>query len=135
MGVMPSARPSPAEFEAPAIMPDDRRQGDSEEFPLPYMLGGPRPKLPSAGRSRDAARTSATKAKAGAIPHSGDLSEGVPIASPSDASDLVVAEQGAAKARPGDSSTASAKKKKPVKLDPAMLQKLLQKNANRTTEN
>jgi hypothetical protein len=75
----------------------------------------------------------AAKAKAGAIDGAADMSEGVPIASQADAADAVSADRAAAKALPGDSSTAAAKKKKPVKLDPAILQKLLQKNASRQT--
>ena len=49
--------------EGQGMINDDRRQSDADGFPLPYMLGGPRPKVPSPAGTRNPERTSTTPEK------------------------------------------------------------------------
>jgi hypothetical protein len=92
---------------------DAGRQGDADEFPLPYMLGGPKPKLRPPAGIGDAGQDPAGTVE----PDAGRRAPADP-----------------ALPKPGAVATpAAAAKKKPVKLDPAILKKLLEKNANRPT--
>src|SRR5207302_8173888 len=49
--------------EGQGMVPEDLRQADPQEFPLPYMMGGPRPNVPGTGatRGQGAAQPPATR--------------------------------------------------------------------------
>jgi hypothetical protein len=114
----PSYRYTPGQ----GMLPEDPRQGDPREFPVPYMLGGPRPSLAGVGTPKGGSHPDAATTKGSAEPGSNSpAGRPVPGASQSDP------------ANPGssDPSRPTTAKKKPVKIDEALLKKLLQNNANR----
>ncbi len=84
-GAIPPGRPSRG-LQGSAVPPDDRPQSDADEFPLPFMLGGPRPKLPSTTSAREAGRTASATPKTGAIPTPNAASGAEPAALESDTS-------------------------------------------------
>src|SRR5262249_10553485 len=117
--------------EGQRMVPEDARQADPEEFPLPFMLGGPKPTLPggaaaqASGRGR--ASTTGDAARPGSSrtirPGPGDPAAGV--------SDAESPQTPAAKPLGSCTSAASPTTKKPVTIDPKILEKPLQGNANR----
>lgn len=111
--------------EGQGMVPEDPSQADPREFPLPYMLGGPRPKTPGDGAARPAGR----------IPPPLPAPTNRPVAgvpatptTPEDDADVPPLPDRPASRR---SDPATAKKSKPVSIDPRILEKLLQRNANR----
>jgi hypothetical protein len=116
------------------MLPEDQLQVDPNEFPVPFMLGGPRPATgvaaPKDG-NRPAGRTSSTKTGAKVQPQQ-PLRE---AARP----DAAVGKAGAppaSNAPPGDSSkssdaTTGKKPSTPVKIDPALLERFLKGTSNR----
>jgi hypothetical protein len=113
--------------------PDDQVQGDAAEFPVPFMFGGKPPKARSSVPARDAGGPSGSPSKADAPPGTTEVSRGQPADDQADARAPVPAGQGAVKAGAGSSTGGPAPKKKPVKLNPAILKKLLEKNTGRPT--
>jgi hypothetical protein len=116
------------------MLPEDQLQVDPNEFPVPFMLGGPRPATgvaaPKDG-NRPAGRTSTTKTGAKIQPQQ----------PPREAArtDAAVGKAGAppaSNAPPGDSSkssdaTTGKKPSTPVKIDPALLERFLKGTTNR----
>src|SRR5262249_31333044 len=103
-GQMPAGR-AHRNAQGPAMVSQDQRQKGDEEFPLPYMLGGPRPKIPLPAATGDPQRTTASLAKGGKAPSNTTVSRAEPGATPRDAGVPVPvpAGQGAAKT-PSDTS-------------------------------
>lgn len=116
--------------EGQGMVAEDSSKGDPREFPLPYMMGGPKPTMPgqpgasqATSRSRtDLARHPADEppARAAAMPPPKNTSTSAPATDESQT------------ATTSKKPTAADKKKKTAKIDPAILQKLLQKNATRS---
>jgi hypothetical protein len=123
--------PSYRYVEGQGMVPEESGQADPQEFPLPYMLGGPRPDLPAAapgranglGQQPFAKRAADPSSTRPALPLPGDVSD------PSDGIDPTV--PGARKPPAANDARAATTKNKPVKIDPKILEKLLQGNANR----
>jgi hypothetical protein len=113
------------------MVPEDLLQADPKEFPLPYLLGGPKPTA--------SGKTVAPQRNRGDSPPSADPSNGASSRSPTPGKPA----PGIADTMPAgptiSSKTATSKVdsstlKKPsksVKLDPAILEKLLRRNAER----
>ncbi len=113
------------------MVAEDLLQADPKEFPLPYLLGGPKPtpsvKTVPRPRNRAGSAPSGNEANAGsslsaargkAAPGSGGTMPSLSEAEPKTVSSK--AESGTVK-----------KPSKPVKIDPAILEKLLRRNAER----
>ncbi len=115
------------------IVPEDLEKADPGEFPLPYMLGGPKPTV--------AKKAAKPLSKADGIPGSGKSADTTLPALPEDEAEPASADPIKAgripspKTLPKMTDRAAAKApKKPANIDPAILEKLLQRNANRTPE-
>ena len=123
------------------VLPIRRRAGDGargfesgrfQEFPLPYMLGGPQPKLPGSAAMTGNGRNQPPTTKRAPEPGPARLARpgpgGLPVVS--DGADPAAADltAPAAASKPGT----PAMPKKPVKIDPKILEKLLQRNVSRT---
>jgi hypothetical protein len=117
--------------EGQGMVPEDVLGGDPQEFPLPYMLGGPRPTAPTAAASHGEARAGAQASRAGTAPRDPAAVRGGASLPTTDADAAVPAGTDPGKPRPGASKADRVTKKKSVKIDPTILEKLLQKNANR----
>ena len=110
---------------------EDLSKSDPAEFPIPYMLGGPKP---SAAKKNDGTETkstalpSAPKTRGSAILPKDNVSPGAVDPAKVKSDDKV-----SRTADPTDPGTVK-KPKKPAKIDPAILEKLLQRNANRTPD-
>jgi hypothetical protein len=115
--------------EGQGMVPEDAQQADPQEFPLPYMMGGPRPAVPSRSAARSEARNRAQAAMAGSVPADPAAVRAGLAPTPAEAATDPAAP---VSAKPlSASSKADRPKKKPVKIDPAILEKLIQKNADR----
>jgi hypothetical protein len=116
-------------LEGQGMVPEDLRQADPREFPLPYMMGGPRPTVAGTGATSgqggtESPATRNTRTPGGAPgPARGELG-----GSPDERTAGTPAGPDAAEPRSSGSPKA---KKKPVKIDPAILERLLQRNAGR----
>jgi hypothetical protein len=116
--------------EGQGMVPEDLRQADPAEFPLPYVQGGTRPATAGPGVKGGQRPTESTAPRNLPTPGQPGVTRGEPGA-PSEVPDEgVPAELGATNPRSGG-SPASSKPKKPVKIDPNILERLLQRNANR----
>jgi hypothetical protein len=119
--------------EGQGMMPEDLRQADPQEFPLPYMLGGPRPNAPgpAAPKGQGPSRSPATSGPrtSGAAA----TARGEPEAAPAVPAVEDLAGPEAADPRSSGSPASPKAQKKPVKIDPAILERLLQRNVNRPT--
>ena len=122
--------------EGQGMVAEDPQQADPHEFPLPFMLGGPRPGDPSRAATKGDPSRAATKGNARSRPQvsKAAATKGDPAAvragmADADASDP--AGRDPDKPRTAPSKADGTAKKKSVKIDPAILEKLLQKNANR----
>jgi hypothetical protein len=119
--------------EGQGMVPEDLQQADPREFPLPYMMGGPRPIVPGAGASREQRTADSQATRAARTPGEAPIAaRKEPGASPDDRTAGTPAGPETADPRSSLSSGSSKAKKKPVKIDPAVLERLLQRNANRT---
>ncbi len=114
--------------EGQGMVAEDPQQADPHEFPLPFMLGGPRPGDPSRAATKGEARSRPPASRPGAT--KGDPAAVRAGMDDADASDH--ARRDPEKPRNAPSKADGAAKKKSVKIDPAILEKLLQKNANRS---
>jgi hypothetical protein len=112
---------------------EDLMKADPAEFPLPYMLGGPKPtpmKKTEMPETKSAPSGSTLKSSIGGLttPPRGNTTQLT--------EDSV--KTGSASATPASSSATDSgtvkKVKKPARIDPAILEKLLQRNANRPPE-
>jgi hypothetical protein len=109
---------------------EDLLQADPKEFPLPYMLGGSKPTVAKpAARRRNAVEPATSddgmNAAPAESPTRGQPAAGAAVTKPARSSDAQVS------LTKGDSGEVK-KSKKPVKIDPAILEKLLRRNAERT---
>lgn len=122
----------PARFEpGKGMVPDSAT--DPDEFPLPFATGGkkPAPKPAAAGAATATAKAApAAASPAGAVPTDPGV---LPAAAPADAKPVAAtAEDAEAPAPAAEPKDAAKKPRKPVKLDPSLLQKALQlKNQGR----
>ena len=116
------------------IVPEDLEKADPAEFPLPYMLGGPKPTL--------AKKPAKPLRKPDGTPSSDKSTDTTLPAMPGDEAEPASTEPIKAGRIPSpktlpkttDRAAAKATPKKPANIDPAILEKLLQRNANRTPE-
>jgi hypothetical protein len=107
------------------MVPEDLLKADPAEFPLPYMLGGPKPASSKKPVTQDTKPVdSQTSMKS---PLAGRTTPGTAT---------VKAGSQNSDATPTDSTDPGVVKKprKPAKIDPAILEKLLQRNADRAPE-
>ena len=116
------------------IVPEDLEKADPKEFPLPYMLGGPKPTLakqPAKPLRKSDGSPSSAKSADTALPVLPDDE-----AEPASADPTKSGRIPPPKTLPKTTDRAAAKStpKKPASIDPAILEKLLQRNANRTPE-
>ncbi|MGP0065984.1 MAG: hypothetical protein ACLQGP_20590 [Isosphaeraceae bacterium] len=109
---------------------EDLMKADPAEFPIPYMLGGPKPTSstkttipkPRSAASQSALKssmsglTATTKGKAASGTVEADKAES------ENAGDML----------PAPTDSVAKKTRKPAKIDPAILEKLLQRNADRS---
>jgi hypothetical protein len=124
--------PSYRYVEGQGLVPEDPKHADPREFPLPYMLGGPRPTMPGgpadAGNGRAPTPSAHRPSQAGPPvadrPASGEPRND-PVGMGASPSDKI-------KSGAGSGPDTPATKKKPVQLDPKALEKFLRRNANRT---
>ncbi len=110
---------------------EDLKKSDPAEFPLPFMLGGPKPTLMKRGETAET--------NPGTLKSTPKSSTGETIPPQRGASTRGTADSvkgGATDEVPSTASDPGAVKKvkKPAKIDPAILEKLLRRNANRTPE-
>ena len=117
--------------EGQGIVPEDPNQTDPQEFPVPYMLGGPRPTVPtvSPNKANRQTRLPATEAGEQRISPGSGLPELDDPRMPASAKEPAIPDP----PRSGSTSTPAtpAAKKKPVKIDPKLLERFLQKSAGR----
>lgn len=118
--------------EGQGMLPEDARQADPREFPLPYMLGGSRPQVPGEIAKGDG-RIPPPATRAAGVRGTGSPRGARPdrVAPPAEADDSDPALPEPPKSRAAGTTNTPAAKKKPVTIDPKILEKLLQKNANR----
>jgi hypothetical protein len=127
----PNTHPAYRYQPGQGMVSEDLLQADPKEFPLPYLLGGPKPtpsvKTTPRPRNRAGSAPSEDQAIAGssrspargtAAPENADTMPSVSTNAPTTVS---------SKADPG----MAKKPSKPVKIDPAILEKLLRRNADR----
>ena len=114
------------------MVPDDLAHGNPEEFPLPFPLGGARP---TAGTSAVARAHCAWPGIVveGPLRHRAFRRRRAETGRPHRVPRIVRPRPAGAAAKPrsATSQTTTTPKKKSVKLDPAILEKLLQRNASR----
>jgi hypothetical protein len=113
------------------MMPEEPGAADPGEFPVPYMLGGPKPKLPGAKATKASGRGAPTASKGAMEPAPAPNPGLAPGNLPVDPERVDPTPDGTPKAKSGDAANAPAAKKKPVKIDPMILEKFLQRNATR----
>ena len=117
--------------EGQGIVPEDPNQSDPREFPVPYMLGGPRPTVPAASpnKANRPSRVPASEAAEQGISPDSGLPELDEPRMPVSTRDPAIPDA----PRSGSTSTqaTSAVRKKPVKIDPKILERFLQKSAGR----
>jgi hypothetical protein len=123
--------PSYRYVEGQGMVPEESGQADPREFPLPYMIGGPRPDLPAAAASRGNGRGQQPIARRAADPGSTRPALPVPGDAPAQSDGIDPTVPDTRKPPAANDARTSAAKKKPVKIDPKILEKLLQGNANR----
>lgn len=121
-----SGGPSYRFVEGRGMLPEDPNQVDPREFPLPYMLGGPKPKVPGAANPKRPDRMLPSTVPAQGVRARNPQGAGVPAPA---IDDDVPPLPDTPPVR--TSGKTPAKKSKPVSIDPKLLQKLLQGNANR----
>ena len=112
--------------EGQGMQPEDPNQVDPREFPLPYMLGGPKPKVPGVVNPTSPDRMISPTVPAPDAKASNPRGLGK---APAAVEDDVPPLPDTPPTRVSGKGT--AKKSKPVSIDPKLLQKLLQKNTNR----
>jgi hypothetical protein len=114
-------------LEGQGMVPEESGPADPKEFPLPYVLGGQRPTDPrrGAGKSAPLQQPGATRGLAGEVDPAAVRAA------------MAAAAEEAGKAGRDDPDSAAATKgttpakKKRVKLDPAILERMLQQNPGR----
>ena len=120
--------------EGQGMVPDDPAHGNPEEFPLPFPLGGARPTAGTSAVAKSQARGQASSSRSTAARGGPSATRrdgaGAPGA-PSAPGVSAPPGQDVSKPRSAAAQTGATPKKKSVKLDPAILEKLLQRNANR----
>ena len=112
---------------------EDLMKADPAEFPLPYMLGGPKPapRKNAAGiEMKSATPEPMPKTSMGELPPLPQSDPKLKKVSGTDAGSAVVNAVPSTANDPG----AIKKPKKSAKIDPAILEKLLKRNADRTAE-
>jgi hypothetical protein len=118
--------------EGQGMVPEDPRQVDPREFPLPYMLGGPRPTVPGSpadiGNGRAPTPTTTRPPGAG-TPGAGRPAPGGSRIDPSAPGTTTPDKP---KAGADGNPDAPVAKKKPLQIDPKALEKFLKGNTNRT---
>jgi hypothetical protein len=132
----PSAAPGPGGryyryVEGRGMVLEESSQADSEEFPLPYMLGGPRPTLPAGAAMTGKGPSQPPASQPSGEPGSNRVPRVGPGAPPVVPDGVEPPADATTAPRSSGTPGAPAAKKKPVKIDPKILEKLLQRNANR----
>ncbi len=112
--------------EGQGMQSEDPNQVDPREFPLPYMLGGPKPRIPGVAPQKHSDRMPPPTDPAPAAKARNSRGAGeAPVAVEDDVPPLPDTPPSRV------SGKGTPKKSKPVSIDPKLLQKLLQGNANR----
>lgn len=115
--------------EGQGMVPEESGGADPREFPLPYMMGGPKPTLPGAGSNRAGGRGASDAPKDAVVPGRSADARPRKETLPSDAERIDPTAEGSTRPAAGDVPGAPSAKKKPVKIDPKILEKFLQRNA------
>jgi hypothetical protein len=116
------------------MVSEDQLQVDPKEFPIPFMVGGPKPtangSMPT-DRGRQAARPSTSTASgvSSSLSPSKDIT--TPAVTPLTEGSAESPQVPAADASKSSKSSAGKKPSKPVKIDPSILERLLKGNAGR----
>jgi hypothetical protein len=129
----PGTNPAYRFIPGRGMLPEDQLQVDPNEFPAPFMLGGPHPAIGNAA-TKDGNRPSGgtPTRSAGAKAQPQQPSRG-PV--PRDAAASKASAPDASNTPPADSSkpsaaTAGTKSSAPVKIDPALLERFLRGSSN-----
>jgi hypothetical protein len=105
------------------MIPEDLLKADPAEFPLPYLLGGPKP--------ASAKKPSPPDTRAADSQTSGKSSPGVKAAQGTAETVKAGSEKSSAAQSTATDPVAVKKPRKPATINPAILEKLLQRNADR----